>query len=104
MPTDRYVYLIPERVPIFAAITKPNSSWLIEEMQDRPTDIALVSDAITSGKNGLYFAQLVNSRDNVLSWMASMRFDHMHFTIRPVDADWNILVVAAYSLINCSNG
>jgi hypothetical protein len=94
LPAFSRLYVIPQRVAIFAAIAKPNSAWLIQILQDRPDDTALVVDAIDKGRNAMYIARLISNKDQVNLWLSYMSPGRMHFTIRPVDAEQHVLVAA----------
>lgn len=100
IPGERLIYLIPERTAIMAAIAKPNSSWLIRALQDRPDDVALVLDSINTGKNALHFVCLVYNHDMVMDWLRCFPACRMSMTIRPVDDDYCVLVAPISSLTN----
>jgi hypothetical protein len=102
LPDDAAFYLIPERVAIFAAITKANS-WLMQQLMDRPQDAALVADAIGSGKTGLYFVKLVSDLDTARLWFEHMMWGNtMNFTIRPVRSEF-VVVVSLLSFVGGSD-
>ena len=103
LPWSYHYYVIPERTAIFAAITKPRSSWLIQQMLDRPSTIAIVVDSILTGPKALHFAELCLTEcavQRIHGWTSCMKFGRpISLTVRPVDEEYTVIIVGAVSLV-----
>jgi len=110
LPSNLHIYLVPERTAIFAAITKPKS-WLMQLLEDRPEDVALVADSIKTGADAIYFVSLIESRqetDFVTAWrpvdcLAYMNPRHVDLSVRPLSRGRHVLVAAVSSFIRSSD-
>jgi hypothetical protein len=92
----RDIYVVPQRVAIFASIANPRRAWLIKLLLDRPQDTAVVVDSILSGSKAIFFASLVRTKDEIGRWLDCCNQDYpIDITIKPADDEYNVLIAAA---------
>lgn len=68
------VRYIGERLPLIPEVlfTKPNSSKLLQYLNENPDDVLLVFDAIKTGKDGLFFVRLAEGPRDPELWLSRM--------------------------------
>ena len=74
------VFLIEERVPVFADIRSKRSK-LVAQLLDRSEETGLVADALIGGKESLYLVRLA-STDDVRRWLETMNENAMEIYVK----------------------
>lgn len=95
------VFLVQERLPIFTEINRSvQTSILLRQLLDRYADTGLVVDALLSGKNGLFFATLVESASEARRWVDRANAKHVWITIKTIDDAQLVLANLASYVFN----
>ena len=72
------VHVIRDRVPIYVEFSKGNKSSFIDSLKEHMDIVAIVSDSIRSGRDGLFFVLPTMDEYTVYEWLRLLSSKNMH--------------------------
>ena len=63
------LYSIRERYPIYVEFTQSKRSHMLEAMKEHMGMVAIISDSIRNGRDGLFFVQSTSDESDIVNWM-----------------------------------